>query len=187
MAFAGGRSDVRGENGNPALVPGGEREPDSSPAPVADALLGGSSSPLPKPGKPTRPSVRGSGSSDHPEPTPAEIFARLASSAGTTLPCDDRIARDYPTLWHFLTVRQGEAADGRNGTSITLVCEGSAYTVIVSLKSCGKTASIPLYTLQGFLGALDEALRDHRTVWREMKDWKRKPAPKEKKEKGGGE
>lgn len=75
------------------------------------------------------------------------------------------------------------SADGKNTTSITLICEGTAYTVIISVKAHGVTTNVTLYTLQGFTRALETALRDPQTVWRPIKDWKPKAEPKKKEEK----
>ena len=116
-------------------------------------------------------------------PSPAEILARLAGSTGPSIPSDDKFARDYPTLWHFLTIREGESADGKNTTSIVLVCEGTGYTVIVSLKAYGKSTTFALHSLSGFFQQLEQGLRDPSTPWRDMKDWKRKKEEKKKEEK----
>jgi hypothetical protein len=124
---------------------------------------------------------------DHSEPgDTGDILARLLAVRAGQLPADDRFAKEHPTLWRLLTVREGLSADGRNATSITLISEGAAYTVIVSVKSAGVMTQITLYTLQGCLRALDAALRDPATVWRPMKDWKPKKDAAGKSEKAGG-
>src|SRR5216684_672844 len=141
------------------------------------------------PGQGAGSGVGGLEGDSNPGPGPddsGDILARLMAARGASLPCDDRFAREHPTLWRLLTVRDGLSADGKNSTSITILCEGTAYTVIVTVKSAGVSAQITLYTLQGLTKALDTALRDPQTVWREIRRWRAKKDAFGKSEKAGG-